>query len=181
MKSRPDNPRRLDVEGCAKGGIVLEGDTPLADLPRLLEMAHAQARPAATDRAHWRVEGEARGSRGGVPEIWLHLKADATMSLVCQRCLNPVRVDVDAQRSFRFVVGEDEAARLDEETEDDVLELPRSLDLHDLVEDELLLALPLVPRHETCPEPLLAPPDELAVDDPVHPFAALAALKRTRS
>jgi uncharacterized protein len=35
-----------------------------------------------------------------------------------------------------------------------VLALEPALDLKELVEDELLLALPLVPRHEVCPEPL---------------------------
>ncbi len=50
--------------------------------------------------------------------------------------------------------GEEAAAALDAESDDDVLALESSLDLHALVEDELLLALPLVPRHDECPEPL---------------------------
>ena len=60
-----------------------------------------------------------------------------------------------------------------------VLALTPALDLADLIEDELLLALPLVPRHDVCPAPLPVPdnadvPEE---DEPVNPFAALAALK----
>jgi uncharacterized protein len=90
-----------------------------------------------------------------------------------------VGAEIVAQRSFLFVHGENTAAELDNDSEDDVLALTRSLDLVELIEDELLLALPLVPRHETCPQPLLAgEPEALADDEPPHPFAALAALKR---
>jgi uncharacterized protein len=84
---------------------------------------------------------------------------------------------------FRFVAGEEEAARLDDESEDeDVLPLPRALKLDDLIEDELILALPIIPRHDTCPHPLgpvgaeadaVPAPGEAAP----HPFAALAGLK----
>ena len=64
---------------------------------------------------------------------------------------------------------------------DDVLALGRSLDLRELVEDELLLALPIVPRHEVCLQPLPMAVGEQALEDDVperpHPFAALQALK----
>ena len=84
------------------------------------------------------------------------------------------------RRRIFFVEGEEAAAALDAETEDDVLALTPTLDLLALVEDELLLALPLVPRHEVCLQPL---PRALVDDDPAvasadNPFAALAALKQ---
>jgi uncharacterized protein len=75
--------------------------------------------------------------------------------------------------------GRPAAAELDADHEDDVLALNRSLDLRSLVEDELLLALPLVPRHDVCPEPLpLVDDDENAEPERANPFAVLAALKR---
>jgi hypothetical protein len=80
----------------------------------------------------------------------------------------------------RFVAGEDAAAALDAESEDDVLALTPALDLRQLIEDELLLALPIVPRHDHCPEPLpraFADPQG-AASPAENPFAALAALKR---
>ena len=84
-------------------------------------------------------------------------------------------------RWFRFVRDEDQAAELDMDSEDDVLSLPRHLDLRELMEDELLLELPVVPRHEECPEPL--PPanideEEAPSQERPNPFAALAALKK---
>ncbi|MEQ1804240.1 MAG: YceD family protein, partial [Burkholderiaceae bacterium] len=101
----------------------------------------------------------------------------ARLQLVCQRCLEPVTAALDVQRSFRFVEGEAAAAELDAQCEDDVLALTRELDLHELLEDELLLCLPLVPKHEQCPQPL---PEAAAGPGPdrANPFAALAALKR---
>ena len=62
--------------------------------------------------------------------------------------------------------------------------LPRSLDLRALVEDELILELPLVPRHDACPQPLPQPasdPLEAQVEAAPNPFAKLAVLKRGKS
>lgn len=180
MKSRPVDPTRLDVAAFAKDGGTMDGALPLSSLARLAEAAHPDAPPVEADQAAWHAEGESRPVRGGEPEIWLHLAAKARMSLVCQRCLGPVETDLEAERSFRFVAGEEAAAQLDADSEDDVLALPRSLDLAELVEDELLLAVPLVPRHEVCPQPLpMSLGEESLEDEPApSPFAALAALKR---
>ncbi|MFC3217232.1 hypothetical protein [Comamonas sp. JC664] len=48
---------------------------------------------------------------------------------------------------------EDEAtaAALDDESEEDVLVLAPQIDALELIEDELLMALPMVPMHEVCP------------------------------
>ena len=179
MKPRIRDPLRLDVEAFVKEGGRLEGRWPLSGLDRLVESAHADARPAASDEVVWQAEGELRPVRGGTPEIWLHVAADTQMSLECQRCLQPVRAPVTARRSFRFVADEAVAAEIDADCEDDVLALTRTLNLQELVEDELILALPLVPMHDTCPQPLSAPPnDETAAEERPNPFAALAALKR---
>lgn len=182
MKPRSDTPRHLDVEGCAQDAVQLHGTLALRDLPRLMDMAHADALPVAHDGSvHWQAQGEARAQQGGAPQIWLHVQAHAPMQLVCQRCLNAVAVTVEVDRHIRFVRGEDAAAELDAEIEDDVIAVPRLLDLHELVEDELLLALPLVPRHDVCPEPLAAPAEAAPLEEAPHPFAALAGLKRRGS
>ncbi len=174
MAKRSLDPCRLDVAAFAEAAGELHGLSPLSELPRLAEMAHPEVTDA--DPAVWEVRGELRKSASWPSQIWLHVNARARLHLVCQRCLEPVAAALDAQRSFRFVEGEAAAAELDAQCEDDVLALTRELDLHELVEDELLLCLPLVPKHEQCPQPLPEASDD-AGPDRANPFAALAALK----
>lgn len=175
MKARAFDPLRLDVAPFAEQGARLEGRWPLHELERLAASAHPEA-PTGDAPVAWQAQGEQRAVRGGAPQAWLHLQAQASLQLVCQRCLGPVAAEVQAQRSFLFVAGEDQAAELDADSEDDVLALTRSLDLKELVEDELLLSLPLVPRHAACPLPAVVD-DPLVDEEKPHPFAALAALK----
>jgi len=177
MRTRDFDPARLDVEAFAKAGASMEGSWPLRRLERF---AAASVSTTESDQVTWRARGEHRPVRGGHPQIWLHIEAHAAVMLECQRCLGPVAEQVDAQRSFLFVHGETTAAELDADSEDDVLAMTHSLDLYELIEDELLLAMPLVPRHETCPEPLTQSEatGTLEEDAAPNPFAALAALKR---
>lgn len=176
-KPHGQDPLRLDVAMLAADAAHIEGRWPLATLPRLAEDEFGAAAPA---EVAWAAQGERRAVTGGDAEIWLHLQAQTTVSRECQRCLQPVALPLAVATRLRFVRGEAEAAALDAESEDDVLALVRWLDLRELVEDELLLALPVVPTHRECPVPLLVPPDAapLAAEDTPHPFAALAALKR---
>jgi uncharacterized protein len=177
---RPFDPRRLGVEAFAREGAKLEGREPLASFPRLAASASPEACATAEPIA-WRAQGELRRPQSVDPQVWLHLEADTTMALVCQRCLAPVETPLEVDRWFRFTRTEAEAAALDEQIEEDVLSLERPLDLYELVEDELLLAMPLVPRHEVCPAPLPMPHDEAPRSEAPHPFAVLSALKGARA
>ena len=178
MKEFTD-PHAVDLLACCRNGATLQGEWPQAGMARLAASLHGAAPGAATVR--WTATGSLRPVAGGEAEVWLHLCAATVVSLTCQRCLQPQDEALQIDRRFRFVRGEDEAARLDEMSEDDVLELPPRLDLHDLVEDELLLAMPLVPRHPRCPTPLPLPDDLDAPEEPApNPFAALAALRRRK-
>jgi uncharacterized protein len=173
------DPRRLDVRPFAEAGAALEGELPQRSLTRLVESLlplPGDGEPAAV---RWRATGEVRPVAGGPPQVWLRLRAETEVALECQRCLQPMRQSLTVDRAFRFAADEDEAARLDEELDDDVLVLSRAFDLPALVEDELILALPIVPRHEDCPQPLPLPAAAPDADDAApNPFAALAALRR---
>ena len=177
MTARDFDPLHLDVAAFAKDDGRLEGRWPLRELVRLHDAAHAEALPGDSDDVIWHARGEWRRV-GGEGQPWLHVTASARMALVCQRCLGPVEEQLDVARSFLFVHGEDAAAQLDADSEDDVLALTKALDLHELIEDELLLALPLVPRHDVCPEPLPLADEPGGLDDRPNPFASLAVLKR---
>lgn len=178
MNPRPIDPRRLDVAALAEAGGELGGEFALDALERLAGSVLGAEPPDSA--VHWQAEGELRPVTGGEPEVWLHLTAQACVNMACQRCLGPLAVPLDLDRWIRFVRDAGQAEALDAELEDDVLELERQTDLRALVEDELLLALPLVPRHDVCPQPL--PMGGTAADEaaPVrpNPFAALARLKK---
>ena len=178
MRERTIDPRSLDLRAMCRSGGELQGHLPLGDMSRL---GSAFGGPSDAS-AGWSASGSVRPMAGTEPELWLHLQADALVPLICQRCLQPFVAALRVDQHLRFVRNEDEAARLDEESEEDVLTLPPRLDLHALIEDELILALPLVPMHLECPQPLLQGGLQVPVDEPepaaAHPFAALAALRR---
>ena len=185
MKSRQPDPLRLDMAAFAADAGELSGDWAGADLSRLAE-SQSPPHDVALTAVAWRAVGERRPVTGGEPEIWLTLHAASRAWLTCQRCLQPYEVPLDiADKRVRFVRGESQAEALDGEIEEDVLALPRVLDLRALIEDELLLALPIVPRHEAaCPQPLPVPDGSGPVEDDEvgdggrpNPFAVLQSLK----
>jgi DUF177 domain-containing protein len=181
MKQRTFDPLRLDMAAFGRGGGPLHGEWALADFHRLAEGTGPTPEGEVAGAVQWHAEGEARARRAAAPLMWLHLEAQADVWLQCQRCLKPMREHLRVQRSFRFVSTEAEAEAEDADSDEDVLALDRSLDLKNLVEDELILALPLVPRHKACPQPLQIPADDLGSAQPPHPFAQLVVLKRGKS
>lgn len=176
------DPKRLDVGAFAGDAGVVSGNDLLQNFERLT----ADAQGVSSDsRVVWAARGELRPVHGASPEIWVHLTARAVLPMVCQRCLGAVDVEARIVRSFRFAADEVQAAAQDEDCEEDVLVLSRDFNLHDLVEDELLMALPLVPRHEACPqEPKMHVADASFESEPevtAHPFALLARLHKGKS
>jgi len=106
----------------------------------------------------------------------------ASVSLDCQRCLQPVNVDLSGQFKFALVNNEDELELLPEEFEPYLLEGDEQ-SIIDLIEDELLLCLPMVSAHEEfCSDYMLKQKvqNKQAIEEDkeaAHPFAALKALK----
>jgi uncharacterized protein len=172
------DPHRLDVRRFAEEGAELAGEDALPRYRRLF----AETKEAAGDRSvTWQARGELLNPRHVHPQVWLHLDAAASMPLVCQRCLRPVDIPLTVHRSFRFVPDEATAAAEDDEAEEDLLALSRSFELMELVEDELLMELPVAPMHDVCPEPVkMSAADEdfeAAGGERENPFAVLGRLK----
>jgi uncharacterized protein len=177
--SGTSDPRRLDVATFAAVEGELAGELGQHALRRL---SAATIPPQAGEPAAiaWRARGERRVLAGAGVQPALAIAAQAEVTLECQRCLQPMHLPLRVERRIFFVEGEEAAATLDLESDDDVLARVPALDLHELIEDELLLALPIVPRHDDCPEPLPRAfvQKESAADPEENPFAVLAALKR---
>jgi len=179
-RERPTDPLAAPVAALCRAGETLLGAWLLAELPRLA--ASLWVPPSADERVGWQARFGQVQPAAGPPQQWLELEAHTHIALQCQRCLQGVQQPLALERRFRFVATEVEAERLDAESDDDHLVLQLRLDLRALLEDELILELPLVPRHEgPCPEPLPQPaaePPEAQARP--KPFAALAALRKGR-
>ena len=171
--------QRLDVKAFAQAGARLAGHESLLKYERLAQEAKGLHPDLKVD---WEAVGEVRTALGGMAQVWLHLKVQASFPMECQRCLTPVDVPLEVDRSFRFVADEATAEALDDDSEEDLLAMSREFDLRELIEDELLMALPVVPKHDECPSPVsLSSSDddfEEANADKPNPFAALASLRK---
>ena len=180
MKDKSPDPHRLDLRSLARDAGALHGEIALESLARLGQSCEPALADERSPSVAWSARAELRNVAGARAQLWLHVQARAQVRLQCQRCLLPMHEALSTQRSFLFVSDEAEAARLDEELEDDVLVLPARLDLTELVEDELILALPLVPRHEVCAQPMSADSQgsELLEPKRLSAFAVLEALRR---
>ncbi|MEW8584642.1 MAG: YceD family protein [Candidatus Thiodiazotropha sp.] len=120
---------------------------------------------------------ERRATLGG----WLK----AVLSLQCQHCLEEVERPVDIRLSTVFVQGLDEAEMLPEEVDPWLVEEDQVV-FRELIEDELLLALPQVAMHEpgACHAPaaemIEERPKESSKQERENPFAVLAEYKRDK-
>ncbi len=173
--------RNLNVPGFTQQSAHAGGSATLGEFPRLLD--EAVPSPAiAAQTVRFSARGRMQLDAAGKPEPWLSVSGEVEIPMVCQRCLSPVDVSVRFARDFRFVASEALAAVEDEESEEDVLVLSRNFDLLELVEDELIMAVPPAPTHVVCPRPVrLQAQDadfEAAPPPKAHPFSVLARLKK---
>lgn len=202
-------------------GREVQGSVALEDMERLVEDL-----PIQDSDARWHAKSE----RGPLGQLLIRLTVDAEVIVECQRCLNdftlPLHceavlhiVKTEAQLNVDDIVrgdGDDDDMGNGSDEESDENEVVASalpervlgsarFNLLEQVEDELILTVPYVPRHDVCPEPLLVPasmsegsdassdenPDEAGQEEPndagevadgavrkrPSPFAVLAQLK----
>jgi uncharacterized protein len=170
MKRREEfDPRRLDVDAFVDSTGLLGGQCAVGSLSRLASLVL----PDAEASVAWDAIGERRQGPDRRAQRWVRLRVQSPVRMTCQRCLEPVALDLRVDRALRFVPTEAEAEALDLDSDDDVLAASHRLDLIGLVEDELVLALPTVPRHESCLPPRLADPEASAPPTRPNPFAVL--------
>lgn len=168
----------IDSREFARTGRHLEGRLTVNRLDRLASLLASDAGELA-----WQAQGVRRERADGGHDDFLYLRLDGEVEMTCVRCLTaaPIRIEVD--RGFRLASSEAEAAREDaEDTEFDVLASARRFDLGELIEDEAIMGLPPIARHDDCrlPAGADASAGEPLADEPApaNPFAALAALKK---
>ena len=148
----------------AREGRALEGELAVSGLERLHDLL-----AEVSGSVSFRLQGF-KSEHG---ELMLHLEVGGIIPLACQRCLKAIPFDLDVDNLLEIIP--EGADMSQDELEDDTrdfLPLAGELNVAEFVEDEILLALPVAPRHEKCGLPGAADAGER-----INPFAALAGLK----
>ena len=148
---------------------VFEGTADLHDLPGLEDLV-------ADDRVtvHYKVTARLDPTRRKVVSCII----EGFVFLTCQTSLEPFRHDIAIDDRLVLVDTEAELPSVEEESEtEDYLVADEPLDIRDLVEDAVLLALPMVPRKPGLEASRQGREDAVRKESP---FAALASLKKDK-
>jgi len=166
-------PFKVDPFRFAHDEVELDSILPLAQMTRLSAMLY-------------QPEGEVTASlRFSVDVLGvsiLHGRIEASLDLICQRCLKPVHFDVDTSLALGFARSAAGVERISSSLEAVRAEAGQ-VNLLDLLEDEIMLALPQIPRHAEgeCQASVLAdePENNIEIQPEAreNPFSILASLK----
>ena len=164
-------PNYIDPRKLALQGILLEGTVNVADLTRLDSSVSAIRGPLKASVQFELDESRAKVARGNVM---------VEVEVVCQRCLDPLVVDLQADFAAQVIWSEDHLNRVASNYEPWLVE-DRMANLSELLEDEILLALPSVNYHKmgSCTGDSFMQETESSGDEAVtdSPFNILKQLK----
>jgi uncharacterized protein len=128
-----------------------------------------------TESLNWRLSGEI----GADKKARLHLRITGNVGVPCQRCLEPMLYALNIGSEFILVKDESEIPPEEVDIEDhDYIVADAEMDVLQLVEDEILLALPYAPKHEIKDCAVKAEVNELKAP---NPFSALRDFKVVKS
>ena len=131
-------PEYLDFTRIADKGDEIQGKWPISGLPQLKELLVNDAGDVEVEMNFGRL-GKLRYVTGTI---------SGELAVICQRCMQPMELALKAEFKLAMVQTEEQAERLPEEFEpllvdEDKMSVPQML------EEELLLAIPLVAMHDT--------------------------------
>jgi len=162
-------PRHVDPRKFCAQNVSLTGFIPAEELSRVA------AAVISTDQ---RVELELDFSQDAERRCIIEGRFSLAATLQCQRCLEPYAQGLHGDFCFAIVWDEERAALLPKRL-DPWLVAEDSADLYELVEDEILLSLPIVAFHteDSCPQ---SGSFSTGKAEPVreNPFGILAQLKK---
>lgn len=154
----------IDLRALARDGRSVQRAVPVKNLGRL---ADSLLEPVGT------VTFEFQGECDDEGKLYVDLRVQGDLVLQCQRCLEALVWPCGVRNRLLLLrAGEELPEDELENDEVDALEVEPQTDLLALVEDEVLLALPLVPRHENC-----EPPVKAGGNEEISPFAVLRQLR----
>jgi len=161
-----DLPRFIDPLHLAKQGCTLQGRVALSQMPRLHDKLCQVQGDVLID---WQFANDGQQRPTIVGSLQTQLK------MLCQRCLQPMDWPIDAKVALMVIPNEQAEEELPEDFEALTLtSIPISL--LSLIEDELILALPIVVKHPACQVVNEYPQGN---GEQYHPFQALSQWKKT--
>jgi uncharacterized protein len=178
----------INTNEFARMGEVLSGNISGEELERADDLLFDHQASVA-----WQLKGEQTKRADGGVESYLDLRLSGIAKMICLRCLEVIEIPIDMARQFRLAKDEAHAAKLDAEDEVvDAIVGSVQFEVLDLVEDEVIMALPFAPKHEICSAPTFSTGFEAAdaaddngkegVNDEdrqrPNPFRVLAQLKK---
>ena len=160
-------PKLVDYRKLADAKAELDGDIPVADFKRLVGLL-------ASDSGVVHVRLKFR--KGKKQKTLVMGQCSGEFELSCQACLEPMNWAFESKIRLFLVPSLDEVLALEQDEDGQVCETDR-VELVELLEDELITGLPMVPRHE--PEDCAAPePVAESGNETYRPFAGLAELTK---
>jgi uncharacterized protein len=162
-------PRQVDPRRFAQQGIRIDGFVPVAEMPRLIEATLDSTAKLQVDLEFAMNEEKKKVVTG---------RAGGELTLVCQRCLDSVKLPIEADVSLAIVWDEEEADALPSYL-DPWIHGEGVADLYEMIEEEMLLSLPAVAYHnEPCINAsLLNTGNPVEVPVKKNPFNVLEQLK----
>jgi uncharacterized protein len=168
----------IDNLNFAKKSEELSGQFKLASFARLSELMLSQVPPKASvndlNLSSSTINFLLRGGLDNQGRSIIYCKIEALLSTCCQRCLEPMPLPFSL--SFSYLIAEadvrhNEESLLDDSDEYDLQEPNRAMDVATLIEDELLMAMPIAPTHDFDCAKLIT-----QAGNKPNPFAALKDL-----
>jgi uncharacterized protein len=124
----------------AQKNLEISGDINPKDCERLLESLSQTDLNSASIR--YTLMGYAKKMH--LPS--LRLQVESKLPVLCQRCLEAMQIHLNLE--FEYLISENNPNGMEENDEIDWLELSQHMNLTELIEDELLIAMPIAPLHE---------------------------------
>lgn len=167
MKQGP-LPKCFDARKACVKELELSGTVKASTLPRLASVASCEDTT---------ISASLRFLRDEQRRFVVAVKVAGQVGVRCERCLDAMPLEVNANSTLMLCSSDEQAQQCPSQYEP-LVYTGDELDLYDVIEEELLLALPVAPMHETmCTDTLPEPVAEPVVEArKPNPFAVLANL-----
>ena len=175
-------PAQIEPFKWAEQGFTWSGTLPLSRFVRI-------SREAVGSIDHQLINIDCKLSMDAYHRIvWLSGHVETKVPMECQRCLNSVEIPLVSDFHLALVDDESLIERLDEDADFIVLgegeattkgdfDTPALANLLSLIEDELLLLMPLSPKHDVCEHKHQPTEEDFVEEKRENPFDVLAGLK----